>query len=144
LFVKAANTCRLSLIPENDPDDETLRQNAVAGIKMLMGIERVAVIWMEQGDWHYLFSLTNELENREDLEVHEGRLDLDKCVQDIFAQIQDEIDQDETDQNEIDQDEIDQDETDQNEIDQDEIDQDEIDQDEMDQDEMDQDEIDQA
>jgi tRNA(Arg) A34 adenosine deaminase TadA len=80
LWVKAANTCRLSLIPENHPDDETLRQNAVAGIKMLMGIERVAVTWMEKDDWHYLLSLTNELENREDLEVHEGRLDLDKCV----------------------------------------------------------------
>ncbi|CAB4044098.1 predicted protein [Paramuricea clavata] len=126
LCVKAANTCRLSLIPENDPDDETLRQNAVAGIKMLMEIEHVAVIWMEKDDWHYLFSLTNELENREDLEVHEGRLDLDKCVQDILAQIQDEINQDETGQNENDQDGIDQNGMDQNGMDQDEMDQDEI------------------
>jgi hypothetical protein len=143
LFVKAANTCRLSLIPENDPDDETLRQNAVAGIKMLMGIERVSVTWMEKDDWHYLLSLTNELENREDLEVHEGRLDLDRCVQDIFAQIQHEINQDEIGQNENDQDEINQDEIDQDEIDQDEINQDEIDQEEIDQDEIDQDENDQ-
>jgi hypothetical protein len=55
LWVKAANTCRLSLIPENDPDDETLRQNAVAGIEMLMGID-VNVREMTEEDWHYLFS----------------------------------------------------------------------------------------
>jgi hypothetical protein len=42
--------------------------------------------------------LTNELQNRKDLEVHEDRQDLDGCVQSIFDQIQDEMDQDEIDQ----------------------------------------------
>jgi hypothetical protein len=92
LCVKATNTCRLSLIKETDKDDETLRQNAVAGIEMLMGIG-VNVSGMTREDWHYLLSLTNELENRQDLEVHEGRQHLDGCVQNIFNQIQDQINQ---------------------------------------------------
>ena len=92
LCVKATNTCRLSLIKETDKDDETLRQNAVAGIEMLMGIG-VNVSGMTQEDWHYLLSLTNELENRADLEVYEGRQDLDTSVHKIFDQIQAKINQ---------------------------------------------------
>jgi pyrimidine deaminase RibD-like protein len=107
LCVKAANTRRLSLIEETG-NNETLRQNAVAGITTLMQVEGVNVSGMTPEDWHYLLSLTNELQNRKDLEVHEDRQDLDGCVQSIFDQIQDEIDQDEIDQDEMDQDEIDQ------------------------------------
>ncbi|CAB3996410.1 uncharacterized protein LOC111322856 [Paramuricea clavata] len=86
LYVKAANLCRLSLIPENDSDDETLRKNAVDGIEMLMGIG-VKFRRVTREDWHYLLSLTNELHNREDLEVHEGRENLDTSVQSIFDQM---------------------------------------------------------
>ena len=87
MCVKPTNTCRLSLTKEKDKDDETLRENAVDGIKMLM---KIGVIFsgMTKEDWHYLLSLTNELENREDLEVHDRRQDLDGCVQSIFDQIQ--------------------------------------------------------
>jgi hypothetical protein len=89
LCVKATNLSRLSLIKEAKPNDETLREkHAVAGIEMLMGIG-VKLSGMTQEDWHYLLSLTNELErNCEDLEVHEGRKDLDRSVQSIFDQIQ--------------------------------------------------------
>ena len=59
LCVKAANTCRLSLTEETDKDDETLRQNAVAGIEMLMGIG-VNVSRMAPEDWHYLLSLIDQ------------------------------------------------------------------------------------
>jgi hypothetical protein len=90
LCVKPTNTCRLSLTTEKVPNDEILRQKAVAGIEMLMGIG-VNVSGMTREDWHYLLSLTNELENNEDLEVHEDRQDLDGCVQNIFNQIQDQI-----------------------------------------------------
>jgi hypothetical protein len=93
LCVKSANTCRLSLKQKQKQDDEILRQNAVAGIKMLMQIERVNVSGMTPEDWRYLLCLTNELENREDLAVHVDRQDLDGSVQYIFNQIQDEIDQ---------------------------------------------------
>jgi hypothetical protein len=104
LCVKATNLCRLSLIKEKDKDDETLRENAVNGIKSLMEIG-VKFSGMTQEDWHYLLSLTDELENREDLEVHEGRKDLDASVQSVFDEIyktcmrltQDEIDEDEID-----------------------------------------------
>jgi hypothetical protein len=92
LCVKAANTRRLSLIPAINENDDILRQNAVAGIKMLMQVG-VNVSGMTREDWHYLLSLTNELENRQDLEVHEGRQHLDGCVQNIFNQIQDQINQ---------------------------------------------------
>ena len=86
LCVKATNLCRLSLAEEKG-NDETLRKNAVNGIKSLM---KIGVIFsgMTKEDWHYLLSLTNELENREDLEVHDRRQDLDGCVQSIFDQIQ--------------------------------------------------------
>ena len=112
LCVKPTNTCRLSLAEEKDKDHDRLRENAVDGIKMLM---KIGVIFsgMTKEDWHYLLSLTNELENREDLEVHEGRKDLDASVKSVFDEIynmrltQDEIDEDEIDQDEIDQDEID-------------------------------------
>jgi hypothetical protein len=87
LCVKQTNTCRLSLTKEKDPDDEHLRESAVAGIKMLMKIG-VKFRGMTQEDWHYLLSLTDELQNRNDLEVHESRQDLDGCVQSIFDQIQ--------------------------------------------------------
>ena len=92
LCVKAANTSRLSLIPAINANDDILRQNAVAGIKMLMQVG-VNVSGMTKKDWHYLLSLTNELENRQDLEVHEGRQHLDGCVQNIFNQIQHQINQ---------------------------------------------------
>jgi hypothetical protein len=93
LCVKAANTCRLSLIPAINANDDILRQNAVAGIQMLMQVIGVNVSGMIREDWHYLLSLTNELENRQDLEVHEGRQHLDGCVQNIFNQIQHQINQ---------------------------------------------------
>jgi hypothetical protein len=91
LCVKAAHTCRLG--------PTTM---AAEGIKQLM-LDGVNVSQMTQADWHYLLSLTNELENGEYLEVHEGRQDLDGCVQNIFDQIQQEIDQDKINQDEIDQ-----------------------------------------
>jgi hypothetical protein len=105
LCVKAANTRRVSLTKETKEtgNNETLRQNAVAGITTLMQVEGVNVSGMTQEDWHYLLSLTNELQNRKGLEVQEDRQDLDGCIQSIFDQIQDEIDQDEMDQDEIDQ-----------------------------------------
>ena len=87
LCVKAANTRRLSFTKETGIN-ETLRKNAVDGIETLMQVERVNVSQMAQADWHYLLSLTNELENHADLEVHGGRKDLDGCVQNIFNQIQ--------------------------------------------------------
>ena len=51
LCVKATNTRRLSLTKETDKEDETLRQNAVDGIEMLMGIG-VNVSGMTREDWH--------------------------------------------------------------------------------------------
>ena len=104
LCVKPTNTCRLSLAKEKDKYYDRLRENAVNGIKSLMEIG-VKFSGMTQEDWHYLLSLTDELENREDLEVHEGRKDLDASVQSVFDEIyktcmrltQDEIDEDEID-----------------------------------------------
>jgi hypothetical protein len=84
LCIKATNTNRLSQIDKNP----NLRDNAVNGIKNLMGIESLNVSGMTREDWHYLLSLTNELENRKDLEVHEGRQDLDASVKHIFNEIQ--------------------------------------------------------
>ena len=78
LCVKAANTRRLSLTKEKG-NNETLRQNAVAGIKKLMQVEGVNVNAMTPEDWGYLLSLTKDFESRQDL---------DKSVQNIFDKIQ--------------------------------------------------------
>jgi hypothetical protein len=86
LCVKAANTRRLSLTKEKGNNNETLRQNAVAGIKKLMQVEGVNVSAMTPEDWGYLLSLTKDFESRQDL---------DKSVQNIFDKIQHEIDQSE-------------------------------------------------
>jgi hypothetical protein len=83
LCVKAANTRRLSLTKETG-NNETLRKNAVAGIKKLMQVEGVNVSAMTPEDWDYLLSLTKDFESRQDL---------DKSVQNIFYKIQHEIDQ---------------------------------------------------
>jgi hypothetical protein len=97
LCVKAANTRRLKVKNEdaNDAEEnvdkeidevkdseneknEKRRKNAVRGIKRLMRIG-VNVGGMTPEDWGYLLSLTEDFE---------GRHDLDKSVQDIFSQIQ--------------------------------------------------------
>jgi hypothetical protein len=83
LCVKAANTRRLSFTKETGIN-ETLRKNAVSGIEMLMQVEGVNVSGMTPEDWGYLLSLTEDFESRHDL---------DKSVQNIF----DEIDQEEID-----------------------------------------------
>ena len=83
LCVKAANTCRLSLTEEKDSDDETLRNNAVDGIKMLMQAG-VDVSGMTKDDWDYLLAMTNPDVPRN---YHERRKDLDKSVQKTFTDI---------------------------------------------------------
>ena len=102
LCVKAANTRRL-IVRDEDANDskededekidevkdseyvknEKRRKNAVRGIKRLMRIG-VNVGGMTPEDWGYLLSLTEDFE---------GRHDLDKSVQDIFSQIQVQINQ---------------------------------------------------
>jgi hypothetical protein len=96
LCVKAANTRRLSLTKEKG-NNEKLRKNAVDGIKMLMQVKGVNVSGMTPEDWGYLLSLTEDFESRQDL---------DKSVQNILDEIQDESDQDESDQDESGQDEM--------------------------------------
>ena len=97
LCVKPTNTCRLSVKPENDAKDETLRENAVDGIEMLMGIG-VKLSGMTREDWHY----------------HERRKNLDASVQSIFDKIQRIFDTKQLtaklNEVKIDEDEIDQDE----------------------------------
>jgi hypothetical protein len=90
LCVKAANTSRLSLTPEDDANDEILRQNAVAGIEMLMQVG-VKFSGMTEEDWKYLLSFTDVLEGYEHLAVHGNRQHLDASVQNIFDQIQAQI-----------------------------------------------------
>jgi hypothetical protein len=102
LCVKAANTRRL-IVQNKDANDaegnvdkeidededseneknEKRRKNAVRGIKRLMRIG-VNVGGMTPEDWGYLLSLTEDFE---------GRHDLDKSVQDIFSQIQVQVNQ---------------------------------------------------
>ena len=83
LCVKAANTCRLSLTEEKDSDDETLRNNAVDGIKMLMQAG-VDISGLTKDDWDYLLAMTNPDVPRN---YHERRKDLDKSVQKTFTDI---------------------------------------------------------
>ena len=73
LSIKAAHTNR-SLTEQ----DTTLRQNAERGIKQLMRIEGVNVSGMTPEDWDYLFSMT---------EYIPPRRDLDRDVQSIFERI---------------------------------------------------------
>jgi polyhydroxyalkanoate synthesis regulator phasin len=87
LCVKAANTCRLSLTKEKDSDDETLRNNAVDGIKMLMQAG-VDVSGMTKDDWDYLLAMTNPDVPRN---YHKRRKDLDKSVQKTFTDIKAQI-----------------------------------------------------
>jgi polyhydroxyalkanoate synthesis regulator phasin len=87
LCVKAADTCRLSLTKEKYSDDETLRKNAVDGIKMLMQAG-VDVSGMTKDDWDYLLAMTNPDVPRN---YHERRKDLDKSVQKTFTDIKAQI-----------------------------------------------------
>ncbi|CAB3995802.1 predicted protein [Paramuricea clavata] len=87
LCVKAANTCRLSLTKEKDPDDETLRKNAVDGIKMLMQVG-VDVSGMTKEDWDYLLAMTNPDVPRQ---YDARRKDLDKSVQETFTGVKDQL-----------------------------------------------------
>ena len=74
LCIKATNTNRLSQTEQ----DRTLLQNAERGIKQLMRIEGVNVSGMTPEDWDYLFSMT---------EYIPPRRDLDRDVQSIFERI---------------------------------------------------------
>ena len=73
LCIKATHT-NLRLTEQED----TLRQNAERGIKQLMRIEGVNVSGMTREDWDYLFSMT---------EYIPPRRDLDREVQKIFERI---------------------------------------------------------
>jgi hypothetical protein len=73
LCIKATHTNR-SLTEQED----TLRHNAERGIKQLMRIEGVNVSGMTSEDWDYLFSMTESIPPRRDL---------DREVQKIFERI---------------------------------------------------------
>jgi hypothetical protein len=77
LCVKATNLCRLSL-EEEKGNDETLRKNAVNGIKSLMEIG-VIFSGMTPTDWNYLYGLAA-------IDIN-PRNDLDESVENIFNQI---------------------------------------------------------
>jgi hypothetical protein len=74
LCIKATHTNRLHPRDKNT----NLRQNAERGIKQLMRIEGVNVSGMTPEDWDYLFSMT---------EYIPPRRDLDRDVQNIFERI---------------------------------------------------------
>jgi hypothetical protein len=74
LCIKATHTNRLHLTDQKP----NLRQNAERGIKQLMRIEGVNVSGMTPEDWDYLFSMT---------EYIPPRRDLDRDVQNIFERI---------------------------------------------------------
>jgi hypothetical protein len=106
LYVKAANTCRLTVKREDaedaknakenvdeeidevkdskDEKDEKRRKNAVRGIKRLMRIDGVNVNGMTKDDWDYLLDMTNPDVPRE---YHARRQHLDESVQKTFTDI---------------------------------------------------------
>ena len=64
LCVKATHTRNLSLEENNGKAYEPRRVRAVEGIKKLMKIEGVTVSGITQKDWDYLFTLTEDNEDR--------------------------------------------------------------------------------
>jgi hypothetical protein len=74
LCIKAANTNRLHLTDQNPK----LRNKAERGIKQLMRIEGVNVSGMTREDWNHLFTMT---------EYIPPRRDLDRVVQNVFERI---------------------------------------------------------
>ena len=75
LHIKVTHTNQLSTSKAQE-SEETLRQNAVIGIKKLMN-SGVEVSAMDREDWGYLFSMT----------IKESRDELDHEIKDILGQI---------------------------------------------------------
>ena len=64
LCVKATHTRNLSLKKNKDKAYEPLRVKGIKGIKELMKVEGVTVSGITQKDWDYLFTLTEDNEDR--------------------------------------------------------------------------------
>ena len=77
LHIKVTHTNRLRTSKAQGGDDETLRQNAVRGIKNLMNAG-VEVSAMDKEDWGYLFSMIKQTP---------ARNELDNEIKDILGKI---------------------------------------------------------
>ena len=76
LHIKVTHTNRLRTSKALGGDDETLRQDAVVGIKKLMNAD-IEVSAMNRDDWGYLFSMM----------LNPARNELDNEIKDILGKI---------------------------------------------------------